>query len=67
MLDVTGMEITDRPLVAFVVTVGVASAVYTGFQLVFDGRVNVLETATFAVVFAVILVGLAWLRDRYLG
>ena len=66
MIDVTGMGLTDRPLVTFVLTVVVASAVYAGFQLAFDGQVNVLETATFALVFSALLVGFAWLRDRYL-
>lgn len=67
MLDVTGMELTDRPVTAFVLTVVGASAVYTAFQLAVDGQVNGLETATFAVVFAGLLVGLAWLRDRFLA
>ncbi|MFB6354314.1 MAG: hypothetical protein ABEJ92_09530 [Halobacteriales archaeon] len=55
-------ELVDRRTTAFAVTLVVALAVYVGFQLAFDGRVNLLESATFAVVFSAVLFGLSRLR-----
>ena len=66
MLDVTGLGFTDRPLLALGVTVAAASVVFVGIQLAVGGGVSAVATVTFAVVFGVLMLAFAWLRDRYL-
>lgn len=67
MFDALGPPMSDRPALTLVAVAAVVTLAYAGFQLVVDGRVELLETAVFAVVFAAVLAGTSLLRERLAG
>lgn len=64
MLDIGRSDIADRPFVAFLAMVVVATAVYATFQFVVDGRVDLVQAGLFAVVFAAVTVTFSYFRAR---
>lgn len=64
MSDDPPTDISDRPLLAGIAIFLVAAVVWTVSSLLFEGNIDVVRAVGFALVFAVVYVGITVLRDR---